>query len=80
MNVLAGCVATLVMFACGPLTKGLFDAVPATVRGAHAADAAALASIVADAIAPGDAILIKGSLGSRMKLVVAAIETIAETR
>jgi UDP-N-acetylmuramoyl-tripeptide--D-alanyl-D-alanine ligase len=68
------------LFACGPLTKILFDAVPATVRGAHAPDAAALAPIVAGAIAPGDAILIKGSLGSRMKLVVAAIETIAETR
>jgi UDP-N-acetylmuramoyl-tripeptide--D-alanyl-D-alanine ligase len=68
------------LFACGTLTKGLFDAVPAAVRGAHAPDAAALASIVAGAVAPGDAILIKGSLGSRMKLVVAAIETIAETR
>ena len=32
------------------------------------------------AVAPGDAVLIKGSLGSRMKLIVAAIETVAETR
>ncbi|HST76222.1 MAG TPA: UDP-N-acetylmuramoyl-tripeptide--D-alanyl-D-alanine ligase [Acetobacteraceae bacterium] len=68
------------LFACGPLTKGLFDAVPPAIRGAHAPDAATLAPIVAGALEPGDAILIKGSLGSRMKLVVAAIETIAETR
>jgi UDP-N-acetylmuramoyl-tripeptide--D-alanyl-D-alanine ligase len=68
------------LFACGALTKILFDAVPPAIRGAYASDSAALAPIVAGAIAPGDAILIKGSLGSRMKLVVAAIETIAETR
>jgi UDP-N-acetylmuramoyl-tripeptide--D-alanyl-D-alanine ligase len=68
------------LFACGALTKILFDAVPPAIRGAYAPDSAALAPIVAGAIAPGDAILIKGSLGSRMKLVVAAIETIAETR
>jgi UDP-N-acetylmuramoyl-tripeptide--D-alanyl-D-alanine ligase len=68
------------LFACGALTKILFDAVPQAIRGAHAPDSAALAPIVAHAVASGDAILIKGSLGSRMKLVVAAIETIAETR
>ncbi len=68
------------LFACGKLAKILFDAVPPAIRGAHAPDAAALAPIVAGALAPGDAILIKGSLGSRMKLVVAAIETNAETR
>ena len=48
--------------------------VPAAIRGAHAPDSAALAPIVARAMAPGDAILVKGSLGSRMKLVVDALE------
>ena len=66
------------LFACGPLTRHLFDAVPPGLRGAHAADAAALAPIVAGAVAPGDAVLIKGSLGSRMKLVVAALEQSGE--
>ena len=37
-------------------------------------DSAALAPILARAVAAGDAILIKGSLGSRMKLVVDALE------
>jgi UDP-N-acetylmuramoyl-tripeptide--D-alanyl-D-alanine ligase len=63
------------LFACGPLMRHLFDAVPAERRGAYAADSAALAPIVAGAVAAGDAILIKGSLGSRMKRVVDALDT-----
>jgi UDP-N-acetylmuramoyl-tripeptide--D-alanyl-D-alanine ligase len=55
--------------------RHLFDAVPAKLRGAHAADSAALAPIVAHAVAAGDAILIKGSLGSRMKRVVDALDS-----
>ena len=66
------------VFACGPLMRDLFAAIPASMRGAYAENAASLAPLVARAIAPGDAILIKGSLGSRMKLVVAALELNAE--
>jgi UDP-N-acetylmuramoyl-tripeptide--D-alanyl-D-alanine ligase len=61
------------LYACGPLTRHLFDAVPAALRAAHAPDAASLASLVAAEIRPGDAVLVKGSLGSRMRLVVAAL-------
>jgi UDP-N-acetylmuramoyl-tripeptide--D-alanyl-D-alanine ligase len=66
------------VFACGPLMRALFDALPERVRGAHAADAATLAPVVAKSLRSGDAILIKGSLGSRMKLVVNALEPPAE--
>jgi len=66
------------LFVCGPLMRELYDAVPEAMRIAAAPDAAALAPILARAIAPGDAILVKGSLGSRMKLVVNAIERRAE--
>jgi UDP-N-acetylmuramoyl-tripeptide--D-alanyl-D-alanine ligase len=62
------------LFTCGPLMRGLFNAVPAAVRGAHAADSSALAPMVAGALRRGDAILVKGSLGSGMKRVVEAIE------
>lgn len=64
------------LFACGPLMRNLFDAVPADLRGAHAADSAALAPLVARAIKAGDAILVKGSLGSRMKRVVDALDSL----
>ena len=65
------------LFACGPLMRHLYDAVPPALRGAHAADSAALAPMVAAAVAAGDAILVKGSLGSRMKRVVDTLDTIA---
>jgi UDP-N-acetylmuramoyl-tripeptide--D-alanyl-D-alanine ligase len=66
------------VFACGPLMRQLYDAIPPQLRGAHAADSATLAPIVAAAVLPGDAILVKGSLGSRMKIVVQALEALAQ--
>jgi UDP-N-acetylmuramoyl-tripeptide--D-alanyl-D-alanine ligase len=65
------------LFTCGPLMKILFDAVPAPLRGGHASDSAALAPIIAAAARDGDSILVKGSLGSRMALVVRALESVA---
>ncbi len=62
------------LFSCGPLMQRLFDAVPARLRGAHAADSAALAPLVRAEAKAGDAILVKGSLGSRMATVVRALE------
>ena len=65
-----------IVFCCGPLMRGLFDALPKSRRGAHAADSAALAPAVAAALRPGDAVLVKGSLGSRMATVVTALKSL----
>jgi UDP-N-acetylmuramoyl-tripeptide--D-alanyl-D-alanine ligase len=65
------------LFTCGPLMRKLFDKVPLRLRGAHAADSRGLALVVAASIAEGDAILVKGSLGSGMKCVVEAIDATA---
>ena len=54
--------------------RRLFERAPPHLRGAYAEDAETLAPIVAAAIAPGDVVLVKGSLGSRMRAVVAALE------
>ena len=62
------------VFACGRLMRGLFDMLPAELQGGHEADSAALAPVVAGAVRSGDAVLVKGSLGSRMALVVRALE------
>ena len=62
-----------VLFTCGTLMRGLFEAVPPSIQGAHAENSTALAPIVTAALRSGDAILVKGSLGSRMRLVVQAI-------
>jgi UDP-N-acetylmuramoyl-tripeptide--D-alanyl-D-alanine ligase len=67
-----------ILFACGPMMRELFAAVPEKLRAAHTGDSASLAPILARSVAPGDAILVKGSLGSRMKLVVSALEQRAE--
>ncbi len=62
------------LFTCGPLMRGLYDAVPAALHGAHAIDSSALAPLVAARLESGDAVLVKGSLGSRMATIVRALE------
>ena len=62
------------LYACGPATRFLFDRVPQALQGAHTGDAESLAPLVAAAVRPGDAVLVKGSLGSRMRHVVRALE------
>jgi UDP-N-acetylmuramoyl-tripeptide--D-alanyl-D-alanine ligase len=61
------------LFTCGPLMRLLHDAVPARIRGVHADTSDALAPIVASALRAGDAVLVKGSLGSRMSNIVRAL-------
>jgi UDP-N-acetylmuramoyl-tripeptide--D-alanyl-D-alanine ligase len=65
------------VFTAGPLTRHLWDALPPALRGAHAEHAAALAPIVAAAAQPGDIVLVKGSAGSRMGLIVSALRALA---
>lgn len=64
-----------VLFACGKMMGFLFDRLPQAKQGGYAPDAAALAKLVKPAIRPGDAVLVKGSYGSRMRDVVAVLET-----
>ena len=59
-----------VVFAAGPLMRHLYEALPDARRGGFAADAAALCETVAQALADGDIVMIKGSNGSRMGTVV----------
>ena len=62
------------VFCCGPLMHSLWEALPSERRGAYAETSAALEPQVLAAIRPGDAIMIKGSLGSRMGPIVKALE------
>ena len=61
------------VFANGPNMHALFDALPASRRGAHAETSAELAPQVTAALQPGDVILVKGSLGSRMATIIEAL-------
>ena len=61
------------LFAAGPLMRHLYDALPAAYRGDYALDSEALIPAVTAAVRPGDAVCVKGSLGSRMKPVLDAL-------
>ena len=63
------------VFCAGPLMQALWDALPSERRGTYAATAAALEPEVLSAIRDGDAVMIKGSLGSRMGPIVKALTT-----
>ncbi|WP_291298250.1 UDP-N-acetylmuramoylalanyl-D-glutamyl-2,6-diaminopimelate--D-alanyl-D-alanine ligase [Elioraea sp.] len=61
------------VFCCGGLMRGLYDALPARLRGGYAADSTALLPLVRPALLAGDVVLVKGSLGSRMGPLAAAL-------
>jgi UDP-N-acetylmuramoyl-tripeptide--D-alanyl-D-alanine ligase len=63
-----------VVFACGELMGSLFEALPASRRGAYAKTSEELAPKLVGAVGPGDAIMVKGSLGSRMAPLVEALK------
>ncbi len=64
------------LFACGADMTALFEALPADRRGAHARDSVALLPIVQAAVKPGDVVMVKGSLGSRMAVIVEGLRTL----
>ena len=63
---------------CGPGMKHLQEALPAKMRGGHAVNSQAIVPLVLKHAGPGDAVLVKGSLGSRMALVVEALQNAGE--
>jgi len=62
------------LFTCGPLMRELRESVPPRIRGEHAETSAALAPLALAGLRAGDAVLVKGSLGSRMKTIVQALD------
>jgi len=62
------------VYCCGPLMRNLWDALSTGKRGGYAGSAADLEAQALQAIRAGDAIMVKGSLGSKMKTIVNALE------
>jgi UDP-N-acetylmuramoyl-tripeptide--D-alanyl-D-alanine ligase len=62
------------VYCCGPLMRNLWDALSTGKRGGYAESAAGLEAQAVGAIRAGDAIMVKGSLGSKMKTIVNALE------
>jgi UDP-N-acetylmuramoyl-tripeptide--D-alanyl-D-alanine ligase len=53
--------------------KSLWDALPSERRGSYAETSAALEAEVLGAVRAGDAVMVKGSLGSKMGPLVKAL-------
>ena len=62
------------VFLAGPLMQALWQDLPEHSKGAYAASADALEPILRDAIGPGDVVMIKASLGTRLGPVVEALK------
>jgi UDP-N-acetylmuramoyl-tripeptide--D-alanyl-D-alanine ligase len=62
------------VFCCGPLMRALWEALPSERRAGYAETSALLEPQVLAAIRPGDTVMVKGSLGSRMGPIVKALE------
>ncbi|MEP7029814.1 MAG: UDP-N-acetylmuramoylalanyl-D-glutamyl-2,6-diaminopimelate--D-alanyl-D-alanine ligase [Pseudolabrys sp.] len=62
------------VYGAGPLMQALWEALPSERRGGYAETAAELEPAVLEAIQAGDAVMVKGSLGSKMGAIVKALE------
>ena len=62
------------VYCSGPLMHTLWEALPSRARGGYAETAAGLEPMVLGAIRAGDAVMVKGSLGSKMGPIVKALE------
>ncbi len=67
------------VYTCGTLMKNLHDNLPANQRGEHRDTSKDLAQIVPDVLSPGDVVMVKGSHGSRMDIVVEALRALPKT-
>jgi len=63
-------------FLVGPHMQGLYDLLPAAMKGAHRASSIEMVAPLLAALKPGDTVLIKGSLGTRMAPLVEAVRAL----
>ena len=62
------------VFLCGSQMKALWEALPPSRRGGYAASSTELAQPLLDALKDGDTVLVKGSLGSKMAVIIDALK------
>lgn len=64
---------TDLVFLSGPTMKSLWTALPASSRGAYAEKSSELAPELMHSLRTGDVVLVKGSFGSRMSVIIDAL-------
>jgi UDP-N-acetylmuramoyl-tripeptide--D-alanyl-D-alanine ligase len=68
------------VFASGPLMHHLWQAIAEGQRGGYAPTSAEIADQVADSVKAGDVVMIKGSYGSKMRVVVEALRALGHPK
>jgi UDP-N-acetylmuramoyl-tripeptide--D-alanyl-D-alanine ligase len=61
------------VFTAGSEMAHLWSALPSALRGGHADDSTTLAPLVTANVGPGDVVMVKGSAGCRMGVIVCAL-------
>lgn len=75
---LAAMEAVDIVHTCGALMEHLHDALPGAKRGGHEATAQDLCRSVPRTLRPGDVVLVKGSKGSKVSVVVDALRKLGQ--
>ncbi|MBF9043845.1 UDP-N-acetylmuramoyl-tripeptide--D-alanyl-D-alanine ligase [Rhodobacterales bacterium HKCCE4037] len=68
-----------VVHTSGPLMEHLHEALPGAKRGQHTETAQEMCPIIARNLRPGDVVLVKGSKGSKVSLVVDALRKLGQS-
>jgi UDP-N-acetylmuramoyl-tripeptide--D-alanyl-D-alanine ligase len=63
------------VFLCGPQMRALWEVLPADRRGAYAENSKQLNKPFLSQLRSGDIVLVKGSFGSRMSVIIEALKT-----
>jgi UDP-N-acetylmuramoyl-tripeptide--D-alanyl-D-alanine ligase len=64
------------VFLCGVNMKALWEALPPSRKGAYAGSSRELVAPLLGALQEGDAILVKGSNGSRLSVIIDALKAL----
>jgi len=65
---------TDIVFCCGPLMEAMYNVLPKDWRGGWAKNSQELSELLIKNIKPGDVVLVKGSLGSKMSYIIQALQ------
>jgi UDP-N-acetylmuramoyl-tripeptide--D-alanyl-D-alanine ligase len=63
------------VFACGKQMAALWDVLPQARQGAYGETSAGIAPRILEGLQAGDVVLVKGSLGSKMAVIIDALKT-----
>lgn len=68
-----------IVHTCGPLMAHLHEVLPGAKRGLHEATAQDLCRVLPRSLRPGDVVLVKGSKGSKVSVVVDALRKLGQS-